>query len=518
MMKSVQEQEIYNQLHTYITHDDGTIINLGQLLYRAAQKFPDNSALISNQKNITYKELFYRASLFSQKLIQKGIVPGDRVLLFFENSVEFYIGYYGIAQIGAVVAPLNTFLKDRELAHIIHDAQPKLLVASTALLQKLQENHIDAKVPIYTQADMDLESPIDESVCKPVPAYLDPNHMAALLYTSGTTGLPKGVMLSAKNILTNCIQTLCRLGMVKEERVLGVLPFFHSFAQFTCVWAPFVMGCTVIIVPKIERRTILEGLTHKPTLFLGVPALFGLLCLMKTAPLDSINYFATGGDAMPDKIRGGFEMIYGRKIAAGYGLSETSPVLTADLEDVTEPTDNVGRPLLGVTIEIRNEEGAPVAQGAIGQIWAQGDSIMLGYYNEPQKTAEVIKNGWLDTGDLGYFGPSGKLVITGRLKDVIAHKGFKIYPQEIENVILMHPLVLAAAVVGEVDEQVGETPVAYVQVKGQEPDIERQLRELCERNLAPYKVPRKFVCSSKALPTTATGKIDKKVLRKKEVV
>ena len=517
MKSSVQEQRVYDHLRTFITDANGRIINLGQLLNNAAQRFPDNIALIAGQKTMTYKELCIRSSLFAAKLKEKGIKPRDRVLLFFENSIEFFIGYYGIVQIGAVVAPLNTFLKDRELAHIIGDAQPTLLVASTVLLKKLEEDHIEAKVPVLTEVDMNLDSPINGLACPHVDAYLDPEEMAALLYTSGTTGLPKGVMLSAKNILSNCIQTISRLGIVKDERVLGVLPFFHSFAQFTCVWAPFLMGCCVIIVPKIERRYIMEGLTHKPTMFLGVPALFGLMCLMKNANVSSVNYFASGGDAMPDKIRGAFELIYQRKIGAGYGLSETSPVLTADLDDTTEPTNNVGRPLLGVTISIRDEDGKNLADGLIGEIWVKGDNVMLGYYNEPEKTAEVIKDGWLDTGDLGYIGANGKLVITGRLKDIIVNKGFKIYPQEIENVILLYPNVIQVGVIGEVDENVGEIAVAYVTLRSQEPGIEQKLRELCERNLAAYKVPRKFICTTHPLAVTATGKVDKKVLRKKSV-
>jgi long-chain acyl-CoA synthetase len=509
-----REQEFYNELRTAISNPDGSLLNLGQLLWYAYKKFPNNLALIQADQRVTYKQLFYRASVFAEQLKAKGIKPRDRVLLFFENSIEFYIGYYAIVQIGAVVAPLNTFLKDRELQHIITDSQPALLVASTALLQKLAEDHIDAKVPVLTEQDMNLQSPVDEAQCKPVPAYLDAHEMAALLYTSGTTGLPKGVMLSSKNILINCIQTMARLGFVSDERVLGVLPLFHSFAQFACVWAPILMGCTVILVPKIERRFILEGLTHKPTMFIGVPALFGLLCLMKNADVDSVHYFASGGDAMPDKIRAGFELIYRRKIAAGYGLSETSPVLTADLDDTTEPTMNVGRPLIGVSIAIRNEQGHTLADGQIGQIWVQGDNVMLGYYNEPQKTAEVIKDGWFDTGDLGYIASNGKLIITGRVKDLIAHKGFKIYPQEIENILLMHPNVMRAAVVGEPDEATGEIAVAYIQVKDAQEGIEHALRELCERNLAGYKVPRKFIIVTHNLPLTGTGKVDKKVLRK----
>jgi long-chain acyl-CoA synthetase len=490
-------------------------MNLGQLLAFAAKKYPEQVALIYQDQKVTYQELFYRASLFARTLKEKGVKPRDRVLLFFENSIEFYIGYYGIAQIGAVVTPLNTYLKERELAHIIADSRPALLVASTALLKKMEEDHIDAQVPLATEHDMDLASRVDGTVLQPVPALLQPDEMAALLYTSGTTGLPKGVMLSSKNILSNCIQFLSRLGFVHDERVFGVLPFFHSFAQCTCVWGAVLMGCAVIIVPRIERRYILEGLAHEPTLFVGVPALFGLLCLMKNVALGSVNYFASGGDAMPDKIRGAFEMIYGRKIAAGYGLTETSPVLTADLDDTTEPTESVGKPLLGVTIQIRDEQGAVLPDGSIGEIWITGDNVMMGYYNEPEKTAHIIIDGWLNTGDLGYIGPRGKLVVTGRLKDVIASKGFKIYPQEIENVILMYPNVVRAAVIGEEDESAGQIAVAYVQLRHAQQEAEAKIRELCERNLAAYKIPRKFIFVTHNLPMTGTGKIDKKELRKK---
>lgn len=514
MFKRVDtEQARYNTLKEQITID-GKLINLGQLLYHSAQKYPENVALILNQKNMSYQELFYRASLFSTTLKEAGAKPRDRILLFFENSIEFYIGYYGIAQLGAVVVPLNTFLKDHELAHIIGDSQPSLMVASTDLLAKLEQDHITLAVTVVTQAQMDLDSAVDKNMCQPVSAYLDPDEMAALLYTSGTTGLPKGVMLSSTNILINCIQELARIEFIDKERVLGVLPLFHSFAQNTCVWGALLAGCCVIIVPKIERRYILEGLTHKPTIFLGIPALFGLMCLLKTADVSSVRYFASGGDAMPDKIRAGFEMIYQRKICDGYGLSETSPVLTADLEDVAKPTNSVGAPLIGVEIAIRAQDGTHLPAGSVGEIWAKGPNVMLGYYNEPEKTQEVLKNGWLDTGDLGYMDWQGKLVITGRLKDIIINKGFKIYPQEIENVLLMHANVIRAAVIGHTDPATGEIAVAYVQLKQQEPGIEQGLLELCQRYLAAYKVPRKFICQTTSLPLTATGKVDKKVLRK----
>src|ERR1700733_4859125 len=519
MLNNVNNNEatFYAWLKEYVTIN-GKLMNLGQLLFTANQRYSNNVALIYKERTVVYQELFYRVTRFAQTLQAQGVKPRDRILLFFENSIEFYIGYYAIAQIGAVVAPLNTFLKEHELNHIIKDAQPKLMIASSQLLKKLEQEHVQATVPVLTEHDMDLSSAVDSAQLQDIPAYLDADEMAALLYTSGTTGLPKGVMLSSRNILTNCIQGIARLGFVQEERVLGVLPFFHSFAQCTSIWAPLLVGCTVIIVPKIERRYILEGLTHKPTIFLGVPALFGLVCLLQTADLASIKYFVSGGDAMPDKIRAGFELIYQRKICGGYGLSETSPAVCADLEDYTKPTSNVGAPLQEVELAIRNENGLDLPVQPFGRIWVKGPNIMLGYYNDSVKTAETIKDGWLDTGDLGYIDEQGTLVITGRLKDLIAHKGFKIYPQEVENIIMMDPGVIRVGVVGQIDESVGEIPVAYVQMRAEDPDAPKRLRELCERHLASYKVPRVFECSAQELPLTPTGTVDKKVLRKNKAL
>lgn len=513
--KKKSEQEVFESLKKLIM-DDGHIINLGQLLYISAARYAQRTALIFQDRQMTFGQLYVSAAQLTKKIQAKGVRPRDRVLLFFENSIEFYIGYFAIVQAGAVVAPLNTFLKEKELEHIIHDANPALMIASKELIARLKEDHIENLPELLTQDDMELIRDVQELGDKPQ-TYLKEDEIAAILYTSGTTGLPKGVMLSSRNILINCIQWMARLDMslAENERAFGVLPLFHSFAQSCCVWGSTLLGATVIIVPKIERRHILEGLAHQPTFFLGVPALFGLMCLLKTADISQIKYFVSGGDALPDKIRAAFALIYQRKICSGYGLSETSPVLTADFDDETEPTNCVGRPLIGVALEIRDEQARKLQDGKIGEIWAQGENIMLGYYNEPAKTAEVLRDGWFDTGDLGYIDPKGKLVITGRLKDVIINKGFKIYPQEIENVILMHPNVIRVGVIAEVDESSGEIAVAYVQLRHAQEDIEKKLKDLCTQNLAAYKVPRKFVCVTYNLPTTATGKVDKKVLNKK---
>ncbi len=511
MKQSIQEKErhVFDELYKTVLRN-GKLMFAGRLLQRAVEQHGDTTALIYHDKHITYKKLYALACALSAKIIkQYGVKPRDRGIICFENSPEFYISYFALWQAGVIVAPVNTFLKEKELAHIIADAQPTIIMTSSDRVELFQKTDVTLP-PIVTERDID---DVDESISvNDAIVDLEPEELAALLYTSGTTGLPKGVMLSSKNIMTNVLQIASLLGKPADERILGVLPLFHSFAQNTCVWASIFYGITIILVPKIERRYILESLQHKPTIFLGVPALYGLICLMKTAPINSVRLFVSGGDAMPDKIRAAFGLIYRRKIVNGYGLTETTPVISANLDDETVPASNVGRPLVGIECVARDEHDVDLPQDKIGVLWVKGDNVMLGYYNAQESTDKILKNGWLNTGDLGYIDAKGRVVITGREKDLIIHKGFNIYPQEIENVILSYPNAIRAGVVGRLDED-GEVPVAFVQLRSHEADCEKRLKALCLQHLAVYKVPRQFYCDTKELPATATGKIDKKILR-----
>jgi len=506
-----QEKEIrtFEKLYQECLYN-GKLMFPGRLLWRAAQLHPNRTALIYQDKNITYKELYARVCAMSRKLIDiYTIKPRDKVIICYENSPEFYIIYCAVWHIGAVVVPLNTFLKETELTHIVTDAQPQLIFTSVGHVALFEKSGSQLP-PIITEVDLVGEADTDVQSYKHID--LEPEELAALLYTSGTTGLPKGVMLSSKNIMTNVLQIATLLGETQEERILGVLPLFHSFAQNTCVWASLFYGLTIILVSKIDRKAILEGLSHKPTIFLGVPALYGLLCLMKNAPLDSVRLFISGGDALPDKIRAGFSLLYRRKIVNGYGLTETSPVISVNLSDYTLPTNCIGRPVVGIECSIRNKEGKECDPNTIGVLWVKGDNVMMGYYKADTATAEILQNGWFNTGDLAYKNDEGMLIITGREKDLIIHKGFNIYPQEIENVLLSHPNVIRVAVVGKQDQD-GEVPVAFVQLRIEQVHCERELRSLCMKHLASYKVPKQYFCDTKDLPATATGKIDKKVLR-----
>lgn len=503
------DEERYFKYITKKAHEEGSLLGFSSILERSARLHPQRPALTCNDVTITYKDLYRQAIAFTLRLREQGIKPRDRILFLYENSIEFYCAYFGIIQCGAVIAPLNTFLKERELTHILNDAQPTLIVTSRqgeTLFKSLGDTLL---VPIMVYEKLSEDVP---EVGDFVPIHLHEDELAALLYTSGTTGLPKGVMLSSKNIMSNVMQIISRVHFTEQERFLGVLPLFHSFAQNACIWSGFFLGCLIIVVPKIDRRAILSGLRHKPTVFLGVPALYGLLCLMKNAPLSTVKWFVSGGDALPDRIRSAFALVYRRKICSGYGLTEASPVVSIDLEDLAQPTSNIGLPLIGINVQIRDEHGSALKQGQIGALWISGDNVMLGYYNAPAETAKVLVDGWLDTGDLAYLDAQGKIVITGRLKDLIISKGLNIYPQEIENVIASYPNVIRVGVIGRPDES-GEIPVAYVELKQEDATAVAMIRSLCMQHLASYKVPREIIVWQGELPVTTTGKVDKKVLR-----
>ncbi len=521
VLMGLSEQAIFDEIQKNCS-PNGIPLFVGRLLQRAYTRNPQSLALIAPQQQFTYKNLYFRALLMSRKLLSLGVKKHDRVMIFYENAPAFYVAYFAAWQIGAVCVPVNTFLHERELGFILNDAQPAALIVSSTLKPTADaafaNNAISCQPLILSDDAFDWLVPEPEDVedaCSDVVLQdLDPDDLCALLYTSGTTGIPKGVMLSSRNVMANVMQCFARFtaaGLGNNERFFCVLPLFHVFAQNTCLWLPALIGACVILVQKIDRRLILDGLMEKPTIFFGVPPLYGLLCLMKTAPLNSIKLFVSGADMLPDKTRAAFSGIYGRKICTGYGLSEAAPVVSFNLQNNSAATYVAGKPLFGITCQIRDDQGALVPENTIGSLWIKGDNIMMGYYNAPEATAAVLQEKWLNTGDLGSIDLHGNLAIRGRTKDIIIHKGFNIYPAEIENVLMMHPSVFKAAVIGQEEDMAGQVPVAFVALRSREPDIEQILRKHCAHNLATYKVPRKIICLDD-LPMNATGKIDKKQL------
>jgi long-chain acyl-CoA synthetase len=500
---------------------DDNLLHVEGLLRRAAENYFDQTSLIEEARELTYGELYHRSLQLSQALLARGVKARDRILIFCENSIEFYVFYFAAWQSGAIVVPINTFLGHSEISYIIDDCKPKLILCSEKLktkLKKIREENSENLFPdLICELAIDWEGLVPSCI-KSFPSLdgvekLLADECCLVLYTSGTTGKPKGVMLSSRNILTNAAQVLTKIGKYgcNKERYFAVLPLFHVFAQNACIWIPMITGSSVVVVPRIERGAIRRGLEKRPTVFLGFPALYGLLCLMRNAPLNSVKVFISGADALPNKIRCAFGMIYGRYICSGYGLTEASPVIAMDVGDLTSSAEDVGEILPGIKFKISDSNGQEVQNGEIGSLWIKGDNVMLGYYNAVEATRKILKNGWLDTGDLVSMEKENVLTICGREKDLIIHKGLNIYPQEIEQVLLSHPLVFRAAVIGKYDEAYGQIPVAYVVLKGAIGKAKNSLKRFCSGRLAAYKVPRKIMYVDD-LPLNSTGKVDKKRL------
>ncbi len=507
MTEHQRYQESYNALLV-----NKRLLYAGLLLERAARLWPEHRAVICQDQQVTYKELFHRSLRVSAALLKAGITEDSRVMLLYENSINFYVAYYAIWQIGGIVAPVNTLLHPKELALIIANARPQGLIVSRELAHKVAE--YEHTIPaFFTESNLDtIQQHADVPDVKLVSRSADA--LCTILYTSGTTGTPKGVMLSSHNIIINCIQGSARMMAKRGDRLLAALPLFHSYTQNICIWFSTMFGITSIVVPKIERRSLIQALAYEPTVILGIPQLYGLFALMKTVRFNHVRYFISGGDLLPDKIRMHFELIYRRKICNGYGLTETAPFISIELDDRIRPPDTVGEPLIGIEYQIRDENNMLLPTGTIGTLWVKGENIMLGYYNAPDMTNSVLVDGWLNTGDLALVTRTGKLVLSGREKELIKTKGVKVYPQELENVLMAHPQVLAAAVIGRLRDS-EEVPIAYIAARKPFEHLEEELRKICEDHLATYEIPREFIIRD-ALPITATGKVDKKILKSDE--
>lgn len=507
-MKQVKEvHQRFDKLVSLLS-SNGVLKHPNLLLNRAAELWPDRTALVCENNSITFRELAHRAAYLAEILVRdKSIMPDDRVLVLYENSIDFFIAYHAAWMTGAIVAPLNIFLSEKELEHIIADAQPKLIITSPTLCKKVAEQ---TRVPVICDDLMMITADAIKQNTHFTPQSPAISACTLLLYTSGTTGLPKGVMHSGESIMTNCLQAIANFEITSQERLFAALPLFHSYMQNVSVWCALVVGAMVIIIPRITRTALLRGLKHRPTIIPGIPQLFGLFCMMKKISFPNTQLFVSGGDALNPVIKLGFELLFNRRIINGYGLTETAPLIAVNIEDTHAPTHCVGRPFLGIDVAVRIN-GKDVPTETIGTIWVRGKNVMLGYYNAPQATADVMKDGWFNTGDLGYIDQSGRIILSGREKDLIVNKGIKIYPQEVEEILAKHPNVQLAAVVG-LQRDGTEVPIAFIVPHKMTTGLEKELRHHCQELLAPYKVPQQFYLRDK-LPQTATGKIDKKTLR-----
>jgi len=447
-------------------------------------------------------------------LKSKGVQRGDRVGVMLPNVPYFPAVYYGVLRAGAIVVPMNVLLKGREVAYYLSDAGVKVLLAWHGFMEAAQKGADDAGgVEVVSVKPGEIEGLIFAHEPDDEVAEQDADDTAVILYTSGTTGRPKGAELTHANLGKNVEASCALFDFTVGDVIFAGLPLFHSFGQTCTMNAAIRGGCTMTLLPRFDPTKALEILQRDGcTVFEGVPTMYGaLLNHPDCAKYDvsSLRVCASGGASMPGEVMRGFEEAFGCKVLEGYGLSETSPVASFNHPDRERKVGSIGTPLAGVEMKVVDEDGEEVQTGDIGEILIKGHNVMKGYWRNPDATAAAIKDGWFATGDLARVDEDGYFFIVDRKKELIIRGGYNVYPREIEEVIYEHPAVREAAVVGVPHAELGEEVGAAVSLKdGSELGAE-ELKAFVKEQVASYKYPR-TIWFVDELPKGPTGKILKR--------
>jgi malonyl-CoA/methylmalonyl-CoA synthetase len=457
---------------------------------------------------LTFGELDARSDRVARLLSHRGFAPGDRLGFFLPNCVEFIDLFLACVKLGVIVVPINVLYREREIGHIVADAEPKAVV-STRDLQSL----VPAGTSVWVVDELIAAALSQEA--GPVRTAIDGDDAAAIVYTSGTTGRSKGAILTHNNFAANTVNLLACWRITSDDRYLAVLPLFHVHGLGNGVHAWLASGCRMRLVERFDiKRAQVIFESFQPTLFFAVPTIY-----VRLLELDEglarrigaqIRLFVSGSAPLPAHVLEAFRHKFGHTILERYGMSETLMNISNPYEGERRP-GSVGFPLPGVSIKLLDSEGQPVRASEVGEVYVRGPNVCAGYWRRPDATAEVFINDWFRTGDLAERSPDGYYTLRGRRTELIISGGFNIYPREIEEVLLEQPGVREAVVCGVPDELRGEVPVAYL-VADDSLDV-TALDEVCRRSLASFKVPREFV-RVESLPRNALGKVQKHLLRK----
>lgn len=530
-------------------------VSLTHFLEQSAATYPDNNAIYFMGKRITYRELLDLSYQFANGLIKRGVKKGDRVAIMLPNVPQTVICYYGALFAGATVVMTNPLYTERELIHQLNDSGAETIITldllykrvtsvrSSTPLKRLIITSIGDYLPFFKRMlyplvqkkdghnpqvtyGSDVEpflSILKESANNPVKIEVDPEHDIALLqYTGGTTGVAKGVMLTHANLIANAVQCKAVLYKLKmgRDRILGALPLFHVYGMTTVMNKGISIAAEIILVPKFDVKQMLELISKtKPTLFPGAPTMYiGLINHpdLQKYDLSSIEACVSGSAPLPVEVKNRFEELTGGKLVEGYGLTEASPVTHSNPIWGRSITGSIGLPWPDTDSRVLDPStGEELPTGQIGELAVKGPQVMVGYWNRPEDTAAVLKDGWLLTGDMGYMDEDGYFYIVDRKKDMIIAGGFNIYPREVEEVLFEHPAVQEAAVIGVPDPYRGETVKAFVVLKQGMEASEEELEKHCREKLAAYKIPRLYEFRSE-LPKTMVGKVLRRQLQEED--
>jgi len=501
--------------------------NFYELITFQAKKRKKKVALFVDDEKITYGEILEKVDRLAGFLVDKGVKEGDKVALFLRNSPEFIYTIFAVSKLGAVLVPVNTFLKEDELSYILEDSGSTVLLASSMHNKVVNSSKASTLCKFIVweggkSAEGVQHEDFDEALRSEKSVENKAGNLedtAVLIYTSGTTGKPKGAMLSNKNVLSNTESGRRTINVRAKDRAIVFLPMFHSFTFSIGVMLPLYVGASIVIIKSLKpfSNIFKQTLTKRVTIFFGIPDVYNALAKAKLPWyfmwFNSLRAFISGAAALQPKTLDAMAKKFKRAtLLEGYGLSEASPAVCMNTFK-KQKAGSVGTALYGYEMKIVDDDMNEVNFGMIGDIIVKGDNVMQGYLGRPTATEETIINDWLLTGDMGYMDDEGFLFIVDRKKDLIISKGINIYPREIEEVVDVFEGVGISAVIGIVDEKSGEAPVVYIELEeGVETLDEAGLKKYMRESLANYKIPKQIHIISE-LPKNATGKVLKRVLK-----
>jgi len=502
--------------------------NFYSLLEKYAEREGDNVLIkeyhLGNKLQFTTKEIKEKVDKLANFLAYKGIKKGDTIGIMLINSTEFIISLLAAQKLGAIPIPMNTFIKASQIEYILKNSSAKILITQAKfqneLILPLQNLNLEAVIwkerkfepnnihyNFNEVFNLDLPQAEAENV--------DIDDIAVILYTSGTEGKPKGVMLTYKNLLSNVDNIIWAMNYKKEDIFLAYLPMFHSFSLMVTILTPIYLNAKIVILKSVKPFSKVVEIVPKEkiSVFIGVPEVYAILNRINIGEewAKSVNSFIVGAAPVYPEIIKNFNKKFNKKLFEGYGLTECSPAVSVNTEKYYK-IGSAGKPLRDYQVKIVDEYDNELPPNEIGEILVKGDNVMKGYYKDERKTNQVLKNGWFYTGDLGYLDEEGFLHVIDRKKDLIISKGLNIYPREIEETLLKHPVVEEVAVIGEKTETGSEYPVAFVKLNEGEKVSEEELKRFLLKYLSYHKLPR-HIYFLEELPKRPTGKIQKKILR-----
>jgi long-chain acyl-CoA synthetase len=499
----------------------GFVVNISQILLNSAQQYPDHPAIVFRNNSISYSELAEKVKEKAVGLQKYGIVNGSHVGLMMANKPEYAIAYFALLSLGATVIPLNPLFKANEITYILNDAEAVGLIVDEIGLDEANlacPQLSTVKIFVSLQPN-DSYIPWDEVHGDTADFFLEAKSKedhAQIIYTSGTTGKPKGAIITHGNLEWMAEKCTVMTEVTNADRVLVVLPLFHAYAKLQGLLQCVLKGATIYLEERFIPDAILQKLTdHRITVFFGVPTMYTMFVTVpKIHELDfsHLRLAGCGGASLPREIIDKVHAVMGVEIGEGYGLTESTVMVTCFPPNIEKQYGSVGVPLPGIDLKIVDPSGSEVPVGEVGEIIFRGPNAMKGYYKKEQETKDTIKDGWVYTGDLGKRDERGYVYIVDRKKDMIIRGGYNVYPREVEEVLYTHPDVVECAVVGESDPVFGEEVAAYIVTKTSR--TPEEISAFCKQHLVHYKVPRKIYFLQE-LPKTATGKILKTPLRNK---